>query len=120
VVSGFDFRVTNPAGGTRSGHSEHWGDVYQEALCSVGSGDLRGFVTITGTLGPLNNLTVAACPKSELYSAGTRLLIEGKGIKTVTDKCPACCNDVTHLDNYTLDTSCSEPGPPSALTIKLF
>ncbi len=121
VISGFDFRVTNPAGGTGSGHSINWGDVYQEFTCSGGSGVLRGHQTITGTLGSLNDATVAACSSSELYAAGTQVYIVGEGVKTVTDRCPACCNDVTHLDNYTTNTQCSNvPSLPDALTIRLY
>jgi hypothetical protein len=122
VISGFDFRVTNPQGGTGSGHSTNWGDVYEEFTCSTGSGDLRGFVTITGTLGGLSNSTVAACPSNpDLYVAGAQVYIQGEGIKTVTDRCPACCLDGTHLDNYTTDTRCTGvPSLPSALTIRLY
>jgi hypothetical protein len=122
VISGFDFRVTNPSGGTGSGHSINWGDVYEEFSCSVGSGDLRGFQTITGTLGSLNNSTVAACPTSSIYSSGTKLYIQGEGVKTVTDRCPVCCsNGGAHVDNYTSDTRCSGvPSLPNALTVQLF
>ncbi len=122
VISGFDFRVTDPVTGTGSGHSISWGDVFQEATCSKGSGDLRGFVTIKGTLGSLSNSTVAACDQnSDLYVPGAQVYIQGEGVKTVTDRCPACCKDTTHLDNYTTNTSCSGVGSlPSALTIRLY
>ena len=122
VVSGFDFRVTDPNTGTGSGHSINWGDVYQEFACSVGSGDLRGFVTIRGTLGSLSNSTVAACSTNpDLYVAGARVYIRGEGLKTVTDRCPACCLDQTHLDNYTTDTRCSGVASlPNALTVRIY
>lgn len=120
VISGFDFRVTNPAGGTGSGHSINYGDVGQEFSCSKNSGDLRSNVTITGTLGGLSNTTVAACPTGPLYSAGTQVFIKGIGVKTVTDRCPACCSS-NHLDNYTTDTRCTGVGSlPNALTVRLY
>jgi hypothetical protein len=123
VISGFDFRVTNPAGGTASGHSINFGDVQQEFTCSQGSGDLRGHITISGSLGSVSNSTVAVCRTGPLYSPGLRLFIIGEGVKTVEDSCPACCNDPgqAHLDNYTTDTRCSGvPSLPDAKTIVLF
>ncbi len=123
VISGFDFRVTDPRTGTGSGHSINFGDVKQEAACSSGSGDLRRNAVITGALGRLGNDTVAACPRSQIDSAGTRLYIRGEGVKTVTDKCAACCFDpgAAHLDNYTTDTRCSGIGSlPNALTVQLY
>lgn len=122
VISGFDARVTNSLGGTGSGHSINWGDVLQEQYCSVGSGDLRGHATISGTLGPVNNSTVAACStNADVYSSGAQVYIQGEGVKTVTDSCPACCKDGTHLDNYTTNTACSGiPSLPSALTVRLY
>jgi len=121
VKSDFDFRVTDPTTGTGSGHSDNLGDVFQEQLCSVGSGDLRPHVTITGSLGTLNNSTVAVCKTDPLYVSGLRLLIVGEGIKTVTDACKACCNDHTHLDNYSTNTACNGVASnPNALTIQLY
>jgi hypothetical protein len=122
VVSGFDTRVTNPQGGTGSGHSIHYGDVQQEQSCSVGSGDLRAWATLGGTMGSLSNSTVAVCPDySDLHVSGLRLFIRGLGVKTVTDDCQHCCTDWDHLDNFTTDTSCSGIGDlPSALTVILY
>jgi hypothetical protein len=122
VRSGFDFRVTNPQGGTGSGHSINYADVQQEFSCSVGSGDLRGWATIHGTLGSLDNTTVAACSTNpDLYVANRRVFIRGQGVKTVTDRCPACCQDVIHLDNFSTDTRCSGlTSLPDALTIVLY
>ncbi len=122
VVSGFDFRVTDPKTGTGSGHSISWGDVYQEFTCSQNSGDLRGFVTIKGSLGPLSNSTVAACKTDpDLYVSGAQVYIQGEGVKTVTDACAACCIDYTHLDNYTTNTACTGiQSLPSALTVRLY
>lgn len=121
VKSDFDFRVTNPAGGTGSGHSINLGDVYQEQLCSRGSGDLRPHVTISGSLGGLSNSTVAVCQTDPIYQAGLRLYIVNEGIKTVTDGCVACCRDHAHLDNYTTDPACNGVSSlPNALTIQLY
>ncbi|HXE90969.1 MAG TPA: hypothetical protein VNK82_08415 [Terriglobales bacterium] len=122
MIDGFVFRVTNPQGGTGSGHSISFGDVKQEFFCS-NRGDFRSFQTITGTLGPVNNSTVAVCGTSELYQANMRVFIRGVGVKSVTDRCPACCIDVTHLDNYTTDTRCSgiqDLTAAPALTIRLY
>ena len=91
MISGFDYRVTNATTGTGSGHSINLGDVFQEQLCSVGSGDLRPHVTITGPLGGLSNSTVAVCRTDAIHQSGLRLDIVGVGIKTVTDACKACC-----------------------------
>jgi hypothetical protein len=124
VRSGFDFRVTNPLGGTGSGHSINFGDVQEEASCpGRQAGDLRGFVTIRGSLGPVNDSTVAVCRTGPLFIAGLRLFIVGEGVKTVTDSCPACCNDpgMAHLDNYTTNTACAGvPSLPDAKTIVIF
>ena len=122
MLSGFTFRLTNPKGGTGSGHSISYNDVHYEAYCTTPSTtDFRRNFTITGTLGPLNNSTVAANDQSELYAAGTRVYIIGEGVKTVTDRCGNGCVDITHLDNYTTNTACSGvPSLPNALTIRLY
>ncbi len=122
VLSGFDFRVTDPSTGTGSGHSNSYGDVSEEFLCSTGSGDLRSPYTIKGSLGAVGPTTVAACMKnSDLYVANRRLYIVGEGVKTVTDACTSCCNDVTHLDNYSTSTQCSGlRSLPNALTVILY
>jgi hypothetical protein len=76
VKSDFDVRVTNATGGTGSGHSINLGDVYQEQLCSKGSGDLRPHVTIKGTLGGLSNSTVAVCQTDPIYDRPSTLYCE--------------------------------------------
>ena len=119
----FDNKVTNrDYGEVGSGHSIKYGDVVQEFYCSVGSGDLRQNATITGTLGSLSDSTVAACPSNtDLYVSGRKVFLRGLGVKTVTDACPACCNDWDHLDNYTSSTACSGIGNlANALTVILY
>ncbi len=121
MLSGFVNRVANPNYGTGSGHSQNYGDVKEEFFCATGSTVFRGFQTITGTLGPLNDSTVAVNTASELYQAGTRVFIVGEGVKTVTDACGRGCPDLTHLDNYSTNTCCNCLGSlPSALTIRLY
>ncbi len=122
VLSGFDFRVTDPKTGTGSGHSVSYGDVSEEFLCSVGSGDLRSPFTIKGSLGSVGATTVAVCKNNaDLYVANRRLYIVGEGVKTVTDACTACCSDITHLDNYTTNTACSGvTSLPNAITVILY
>jgi hypothetical protein len=132
IVGGFDFRVTNPQGGTGSGHSIYFGDVQQEQSCSKGSGDLRGCSKIKGSLGSLSDSTIAVCPRdtnstSDMYVSGRQVYIKGQGMKTVTDACPACCSDPVqadnhaHFDNYTTDTSCSGiPSLPNAWSVIVY
>ena len=127
VRSGFEFRVTNPSGGTGSGYSINFGGVQVETQCSVGSGDLRGNQSIQGHLngvaGPLNDSTVAVCrTNSDINQSGTQLYIRNEGVKSVTDSCGICCaNGGAHLDNYTTNNSCSGiTSLPTALTIRLF
>jgi hypothetical protein len=115
-ISGFISRVTNITGGTGSGHSTNHGDVYQEFYCSgYQPTSLRINQTIKGTFGSLNDTTLAACPTSPDYVSGAKIYIQGVGIKTVTDRCPHCCNDLPHFDNYTTSTQCSGIGDPRAL-----
>jgi hypothetical protein len=122
LISGFIFRVTNPAGGTGSGNSNNFGSVYQEAYCSGRSStSLRSFQTIKGTLGPLSGTSVAACPTGPDYVAGARIYIVGGGVKTVTDRCPACCGSAPHFDNYSTSPQCSGVGSlPSAVTVRIY
>jgi PKD repeat protein len=122
LVSGFIFRVTNPAGGTGSGISNNFGSVYQEAFCpGHSSTSLRSFQTITGRLGGLSDSTLAACPTGPDYVAGAQIYINGSGVKTVTDRCPACCNDLPHFDNYSTSRQCSGlPSLPSAITVRIY
>jgi hypothetical protein len=123
MLSGFVSEVNDPNYGTGSGHSINYGDIVPEAYCSHGiMTAFRGSATITGTLGPLSNSTVAACAQSELYQSGTRVFIVGEGVKTVTDMCPACCKDTgsAHLDNYTTSTACSGIGSLPTAVIKLY
>jgi hypothetical protein len=127
MLSGFVFRVNDPATGTGSGHSISFGDVQPEQFCpgrTSSPNPYRRNATIRGTLGALSNSTVAACQgNTDLYVSGARVYLHGIGVKTVTDRCPACCNDVTHLDNFTTDTSCTGIGDLTAtpvLTIRLY
>lgn len=127
LANGFVSRVSDPHGGTGSGHSTNHGDVqWPEGFCaSSASHQWRQQATIVPALGgSLGNTTVAVCRDSvDLYVRGTRVFIKGEGVKTVNDACPACCQDanLAHLDNYTTDTRCQGvPSLPSALTIKLF
>ncbi|MFB3777290.1 MAG: hypothetical protein ACE141_06750 [Bryobacteraceae bacterium] len=122
MKSDFIFRVLDEDSGTGSGHSISYGDVLREAYCSPRDyPTARRNQTITGTLGPVSNSTVAACYQSELYSSGTQVYVHGVGVKTVTDRCPACCRDVTHLDHYTTSTACSGiTSLPDAVTIRLY
>ena len=124
MLSGFIFRVSDPKTGTGSGHSINYGDVQPEVYCIKGTPNnpFRKNATIKGTLGPLSDSTLAACPtNSDLYVAGAQVFLRGIGVKTVTDRCPACCNDTTHLDNYTTNIACSGIGGlPNALTIRLY
>jgi hypothetical protein len=100
-----------------------FGGVLPEQYCtSYSTTNFREFATITGTLGPLSNSSVAVCANSALYVPGAQVFIVGEGTKTVTDSCPACCNNAgyAHLDNYTTNNACSGIGSlPNALTIWL-
>src|SRR5581483_7177316 len=122
MTSGSVSRVAAPGSGTGSGHSNDYGDVKEEFYCATGPTAFRGFQTITGSLGTLNDSTVAACQSNpDLYVTGARVFIQGEGVKTVTDACPACCSDGTHLDNYSTSTQCSGLASlPNALTIRLY
>lgn len=103
----------------------------------TGGNDGNSFVEVSFIDGacaniPLSNSTVAGClPESDplgrgIFHCGDRVYIQGLGVKTVTDHCPACCNAAAQkqLDNYTrTDTRCTAghdllPGTP--MTIRLF
>jgi len=124
LLSNFVFRVSDQTTGTGSGYSNHYHVVKPEVYCTHGysTTTFRENSTLVGALGGLlNNSTVAACSTSELAVNGTRVFIVGEGVKTVTDLCPACCKDTTHLDNYSTSTVCSGLGTlPGALTIRLY
>jgi hypothetical protein len=117
-------RMSNPNWGTGSGHSISYGDVQVEAYCPlIPPWTYRKNASISGALGSLSNSTVAVCPQNvELYVPGRQLLIVGIGVKTITDRCPKCCQgDGKHLDNYTTDRACNGVGSlPSATTIILY
>src|SRR5262249_771414 len=99
MVTGFVFRLTAVNTRTGSCHSLNYHDVQIEAFCSKEPNSFRRDATIRGTLGSLDNSTVVACSSdTDLYVAGTRVFLRGIGIKTVTDRCPACCADRLHLD----------------------
>ena len=123
LLSNFINAVAAPGSGTGSGQSINYQGVVPEQYCTAYSTtNFREYATITGTLGPLSNSSVAACSKSPLYSAGAQVFIVGEGTKTVTDSCPACCQNAgyAHLDNFTTNNACSGIGSlPSALTIWL-
>jgi hypothetical protein len=53
----------------------------------------------------VNDSTVARGDDAGL-SCGDQVLIVGVGIKTVTDRCPACTGR-QQLDNYTTQPACS-------------
>jgi hypothetical protein len=136
VLSGFDFRVTNPSGGTGSGQSIYFGGVQQEQRYSSGSGDLRRCATITGSIGSLGDSTIAVCHGKvngvlvndpDLYVSGRNVYIRGEGVKTATDACVACCSDPvvtgshSHFDNYTTNGACQGIGSlPSAMSVILY
>lgn len=122
LVSGFIFRVTNPAGGTGSGNSINYGSVFQEAYCpGHSSTSLRSFQSIKGTLGALSNTTLAACPTGPDYVAGAQIFIKGVGVKTVEDRCPACCNNLPHFDNYSTSGQCAGLGSLTpAITVRIY
>jgi hypothetical protein len=98
-------------------------DVQPEAYCVNGvETAFRGNATISGTVGPVNNSTVAVNSASELYRTGQQVFIVGEGVKTVTDRCGNNgCPDLTHLHNYSTSTQCNGLGNlPSALTSRLY
>ena len=124
-MSGFVFRVSDPTTGTGSGQSINYGGVQPEAYCPTKgvANPFRKNATIRGTLGALSDSTVAVCQNSELYVAGVRVFLRGLGVKTVADRCPACCKDsgYAHLDNFTTNQACNGVGSlPNALTIRLY
>ena len=56
----------------------------------------------------------------EDYSPGARIYIKGVGVKTVTDRCPACCY-TPHFDNYSTSGQCTGLGSlPSAITVRIY
>jgi len=123
LLSNFINVVAAPGSGTGSGQSINYQGVVPEQYCTAYSTtNFREYATITGTLGSLSNSSVAACSQSPLYRAGAQVFIVGEGTKTVTDSCPACCQNTgyAHLDNYTTNNACSGIGSlPNALTIWL-
>jgi len=121
MKSGFISQVLHPDYGTGSGHSMGYQDVLREALCSPRAyPTARRDQTIIGTKGPVDDTTVAVCYQNqELYVTGRQLYIHGLGVKTVTDRCPACCG-VNKINNYTTDTECFVGSLPDAKTIILY
>lgn len=123
LLSNFINQVTSPTYGTGSGHSTNYGNVVQEAYCSGRSPtSLRENANITGSLGPLSNTTVAVCRTGPDYILGARLFVVGQGLKTVSDSCPACCNDSPHIDQYSTVTNCpwGGPSPNYAVTVRIY
>jgi hypothetical protein len=121
LKSDFIFRVTNISGGTGSGQSISFGGVQKEAYCSGHSStSLRSFQTIKGALGGLSNTTVATCKTGLDAAAGARIYIQGIGVKTVTDYCPACCGSA-HYDNYSTSGQCSGlTSLPPAISVRIY
>jgi len=91
LVSGFIFRVTNLSGGTGSGVSNNFGGVYKEAYCSGHSStSLRSFQNHHRASGTLSIIvqSLHADPDQDAVAGGSRIYIQGIGVKTVTDYCP--------------------------------
>ena len=123
LLSSFIDQLTNINYGTGSGHSTNYGDVGQEFLCAGRSAtSLRTHVTIKGALGSLDDDTVAVCHTGRDYVRGAKLFVIGVGLKTVTDRCPKCCDDPPHIDQYATVTDCPWPGPTptQAVTVRIY
>jgi hypothetical protein len=117
-----------------SGISINYGNIGREFSClnptnnppSNSSGiSFRGNVQITGSCGAVNDTTVAAHASHPYLSCGDSVYIHGVGIKTVSDRCPACNdNNYHHLDNYTTQSTACSSNAVGDLgnfkTIKLF
>jgi len=119
----FISQVLHPDWGTGSGHSLSYGDILREAWCTLRAyPTARRDQTITGAMGPVNNSTVAVCPMhGELHAPGRQVYIDGRGVKTVTDDCAACCQGTaTKIDHYTTDTACYVYSLPDAKTVNLY
>lgn len=123
-----------------SGVSINFGDLQGEVFClgqSSAPGDAANRSFRQQTIRPdcagfgLGNDTVARDPAHPHLDCGDEVFIHNVGVKTVTDRCPACgdptnrnAGEVGQLDNFTLDGACSsnEVGDlaRNRMTIKIF
>ena len=124
MKSGFIDRVLNLMSGTGSGHSLDYGDVRQEFYCTPRPyPTARRDQTISGSMGPVNDSTVAVHSSSPMHEPGAQIYIHGVGVKTVTDTCGVACQGVNRIDHYTTNTACSgitDLLPEPAMTIRLY
>ncbi len=112
-----------------SGVSMAHGNLVREAFClrrpgapaNANGRSFRGVAAFSGTCGgALNNSTVARCDTNADLGCNVRLFINTVGIKTVTDRCPACCGH-NQLDNFTTNGACAGIADLGNFkTIKLF
>jgi hypothetical protein len=111
LLSGFVSQVNLNGSGVSTAH----GNLVREAYCLTRPGHpadaaARSFRTTAafrgGCRGALNNTTVANCRGRTDLGCDDRVLIQGHGVKTVTDYCPACCG-YDQLDNFTTATACA-------------
>ena len=99
-----------------SGYSTNHGTVARENWCldsdnheaeipdDAEERSFRSGHTVVGSCGAVGNATVAVAPGHDHLSCGDLVYIVGVGVKTVTDRCPACTSE--QLDNYTTNTDC--------------
>jgi hypothetical protein len=124
MKSGFADRVLNGMSGTGSGYPINYGVVKQEFYCQPNPyPSARRDQTVTGSMGPVNNSTVAVHTLSGMHDANAQLYIHGVGVKTVTDTCGVACQGVNKIDHYTTNTACSGIGdllPAPAMVIRLY
>jgi Domain of unknown function (DUF4157) len=111
LMSGFVDQVNLNGSGVSTAH----GNLVREAHCLTRPGHPanaaeRSFRTTAafhgGCGGALNNTTVANCRTRPDLGCNDQVLIQGHGVKTVTDYCPACCGH-NQLDNFTTATACA-------------
>lgn len=114
------------------------GDVQRDTFCPTTTDAPTGAAGITfrhktivpacGGCPQVNDGTVAR--GSSLFQdlpCCSEVYIDGVGVKTVTDECPDCPNDlmgeeINQLDNYTTNTACSMIGDliNEAMTIRIY